>query len=332
MFNITPQSKDAGNSGTSGGLAGALSSGMGAIGSGFRSLFGRSAGAQIKRPVVAGPNPEDYRPTATRPVVGLPTRADFGPAPDKTDILNARKDVAGFRKGFNDPTHTTAFQNLMGYTEETTGAQEAEVARAAREASSRAGYAGGFNQAAKQAARDRMTATATAGFEGADAIRKQELEGYGLASTALTGRVGSYNDTMSRINTAFGNALASAHETQGHIDLGFADLVQKGQLSYADAVATAKQLQAQLDQAFNGSLIDNAKYMQMQRSLEVEWARAQQALAEQAREFDVTQRESNRRFDLGEGDTLADIAKQRTSLGIDPTTGEHYGPAHPWRG
>jgi len=209
-----------------------------------------------------------------------------------TDITNARTDVKNFRKGFNDPTKTSAFASLMGLAQEKTASAQSEIERGARDATSRAGYSGGFNADAKQAARDRMSAVAETGFAGAAQIRGEELKGYEVASGNLATQVGSYNDAMTRVNTAFGNALASSRETQGQLDLGFADLVTKSNLSYADAAAQAKQLQAQLDQAYNSSLIDNAKYTQMQRSLDAEFARADAALKEKAREFDLSRKDA----------------------------------------
>lgn len=364
-----------GSIGSTGGPGSDISGGM--FG-GIRSLFGGPARANISRPVVQGPNRADYAPGVPRPVVAQPNRSDFGTAGPRPTV--ARPDVSDFshwgglpdrsaideaagaareaRAAFNDPTHTSAFANLMGLAQEQTASAEGEANRRAEDATSRAGYTGGFHAGAKQAAQDRMKAVSETGFAGAAQIRGEEAGVYGNALSNLNSGVSAYNEQMNtrniafgnavaesdrnrasldaeyarqvnEANVAFGNALSSSRETQGHLDLGFADLVNRSNMNYADAAAHARELQAQLDQAYNGSLIDNAKYTQMQRSLSAEWATAQAQLKEKAREFDTTSAEDKRRFDLTRGDSLNLQDKAARSQGIDPTTGRRYGYANP---
>lgn len=306
-----------------GGLAGG--GGFGAAG-GFRQLMRNSA--PIKRAQVGMPNQGDYAPPTTRPTITLPTRDQFGAAPSREHLDAASRDVTRYRREFNDPTKSTAFTSLMGLATEQTGAAVGEAHRQSRDNASRAGYSGGFNASAKQAQRDQMSSLAETGFKGAAQIREEAGGMYETARASLDAQTTSYNSAQTAINNAFGNALASAHETQGQLDLGFASIVAQSNMGFADAKAEAQRLQAQLDNAFNSSLIDNAKYTQMQRSLDNEFASAQAMLAEKARQFDLTRKDSLQSRD----DALSLQAKGMTSAGIDPATGKRLGWANPPRG
>jgi hypothetical protein len=270
-------------------------------GGGMFDIFNSGpANAPIKPPKVRGPNPSDYPTPGTRPVIGAPNRSDFSsPEMDASlkhqqgNIDVTRGDVRRAASGFNDPTHTSAFANLMGLADSQTSSTADEARRQAQENTSRAGYAGGFQGAAKQAALDKMKAVAGEGFAGAAQIRKEEGDQYQRASESMNSQINSYNQAETAMNTQFGQALAARNSDQAHVDLGFAQLVQTAQLGFADAKAKANELQAQLDEQFNNSMIDNAKYNQMSRSLAVEWQLAQQKIKEQAREFDVGTSQGN---------------------------------------
>lgn len=294
---------------TGGTTDGNVAGGMGSLLGTDTRFLGRPTNAPIRRPVVGTPDRANYAPPTPPPQIQTPNRADFGPGPNRDDVNLARHDVNMFRGQYNDPTHSSAFTDLMGLSQEQTAQTAAEARRSGQDAASRAGYSGGFNAAGKQAARDRMSAVATAGFGAAKDIRDQALTGYNTAEQGLSSAISSYNGAQTAINTAFGNALSSAHEKQGDLNLGFADIVSKSNLSYADAAAQAQQLQAQLDEAFNSNLIDNAKYNQMNISLQAEWARAQAELKEKAREFNVTSAQQGHEFDV----TSAQNARNATN-------------------
>lgn len=299
--------------------AGSSVSRSGTSGSSLSTILmqGRAPGAKITRPKVAGPSRGDYGTPGPRPTIALPNRSDFG-TPNDEGIGGAASAASRARRGFNNPTGTAAFGNLMNLAQEQTASAEAEIGREAKDAASRAGYSGGFGSRARAAGSDRLHALAEAGFAGAAKIREEELGMYNTAQGSLTDLITSRNAQMGESNRAFGGALASAHEAQGGLDLGFSKLVQERDLSYAEAKGEAQRLQAQLDQAFNGSLIDNARYEQMSTSLAAQLESEKMRLAEGKRQFNMTRE-----------DSLVEAARGRKERGVDPITGEKYGPARP---
>jgi hypothetical protein len=135
----------------------------------------------------------------------------------------------------------------------------------------------------------------------------------------------AYNSAMTASNVGFATTKADQAKAQATIDLGFSKMIQDKNLTFMDATNAAKMLQAQLDQAYNGSLIDNAKYAQMSQSLAAQLAFEQARLKEQGRQFDITHADSQRSVDLA----LEEAAKLRNERGVDPTTGKRYGQANP---
>jgi hypothetical protein len=317
------------------------------VGSSFTSAFtsgGKAPGAKIKPAKVTMPNKNDFGPDPTRPIVGAPdviarpNRKDFG-MPDRTGIANAAKTANQAAKNFNDPTNSLAFTSLMGLASEKGASAMSEVDRANRNAASKAGYTGGFSSMTKQADAERFKALSEAGFAGAASVRDQEADMYGKASSSLSSLMSAYNSAMTASNVAFAGTLADRNKSQAELnldakkqqavlDLGFSQLVQTKNLSFADATSAANQLQAQLDQAFNNSLIDNAKYDQMSASLQAQLATEQARLKEQGRQFDLTRADSKMNTALA----LEEAAKLRRERGIDPNTGQPFGQSHPQTG
>jgi hypothetical protein len=240
-------------------------------------------------------------------------RKDFG-NPDRTGIDEAAKAAREAAKNFNDPTQTSAFKAAMGLAAERGASALGEVERSGRDAASRAGYTGGFNAAAKAANADRFKATAEAGFAGVASIRDQEADMYGKASGALASLMSAYNSAMTASNVAFATSKADQARAQATIDLGFSKMIQDKNLTFMDATNAAKMLQAQLDQAYNGSLIDNARYTQMSQSLAAQLASEQARLKEQGRQFDLGRLDQNRQFNQGRTDAADARSIERERL------------------
>lgn len=296
--------------------------GASVVGTSFNSVFSNKApGAPIKPAKVTMPAYPGGDPT--RPVLPGVDRKDFG-SPDRTGIDEAAKEAAAAAQGFNDPTSTGAFKAAMGLAAEKGASAVQDIARQGRDAASRAGYTGGFNVHAKQADAERFKAISEAGFAGVASVRDQEAQMYGHASSALASLMSAYNAAMTASNVAYGTTKAGQAQAQATIDLGFTKMVQDKNLSFMDATNAANMLQAQLDQAYNNSMIDNARYTQMTQSLQAQLAMEQARLKEQGRQFDITRADAQRNTAL----QLEEAAKLRRERGVDPNTGQHYGQSH----
>ena len=301
---------------------------MSRLGGDFRrfSFTSGPSGVIPERAIAERPDLSDYLGgLGPAPTIGPPERTN---AASREGIREAVGDVARFRGEYNAPTAGAAFQNLMSLAGETTGAVEGATRREAGEAASRAGYTGGFGARSKQAALDRMHATAQAGFTAAHEIRGQALEGYGTATQAATARIVSYN--QAKVAEAMGNAdrQAQANTQQAMINLEHMGLGMQAHQAYAEAKSEAQRLQAQLDSHFQDQRIDAARYLQMSESIQAQFVTAMAQLEEQSREFDVTQKfkekgfgEDVRRYDREEQLRLAAQAR-------DPS-GRAYGPTNP---
>lgn len=287
--------------------AGTIGAG-GSSGSGvFRSLSGGSPAprASIRRATVVGPNRGDFGSPGTTPVIGLPNRGDYGTV-DRGGIDATSAAANKALKGFNDPTGTGAFKNLMGLAGEQTAAAAGEERRHAADAGQRRGYSGGFEDTARAASQDRMSALASAGFAGAQQVQQEEGAQYGRAIGAFTALQDSYNQAMTTQNVSFARDLTTTRIQQASNSLATMDLNQRQQLAYADAVNTAKQLQATLDEQFNKDQIDNNRYIQANQQIAAQLQASMAALSQRSHEFDVTSRQSDeamkerqREFDLG---------------------------------
>lgn len=282
---------------SSGGIGGL---GGGQIGGIFKqfSQLGGPPHANITRPTVGLPTRGDYGTPATTPTIQAPTRGDYG-TPDRAGIDETAAAGREALRGFNDPTSTGAFQRLMGLAGEQTAAQAGEQSRHAADAAQRRGYGGGFEDTARSAAADRMGALATAGFSGAQAIQQEEGAQYGRAIGAFTELQKSYNEALSTGDVAFAHDLTTTRIQQAQAQLSTLDLNQRQQLAYADALNQAKQLQAQLNEQFNKDLIDNNRFIQGQAQVAAQLAAQMATLQEHKREFDISDAEKKREFDLG---------------------------------
>lgn len=291
----TPKAKELKSFG--GGVSGL---GGGQVGGIFKQ-FSQSSGAPnapIKPVKVDLPNRGDFGGPAATPTITPPSRSDFG-TPDRAGIDEAAKAGRDALKGFNDPTSTGAFQRLMGLAGEQTAAQAGEQSRHAADAAQRRGYGGGFESTARSAAADRMSALATAGFAGAQSIQQAEGEQYGRAIGAFTELQKSYNEALSTGDVAFAHDLTTTRIQQAQAQLSTLDLNQRQQLAYADALNQAKQLQATLNEQFNKDLIDNNRFIQGQAQVAAQLAAQMATLQEHKREFDISDAERKREFDLG---------------------------------
>jgi hypothetical protein len=293
------------------------------LGTSFNQVLKNAPNAPIKPPKVTMPNAAGYGPNPERPLIPGVTRKDFG-MPDRTGIDAAAKEAAAAVRGFNDPTSTGAFKAAMGLAAEKGASAVSEYQRTGRDAASRAGYTGGFNVGAKKADAERFKALSEAGFAGVASVRADEANMYGHASSALSSLMSSYNSAITASNVGFATTKAAQAQAQATIDLGFSKLVQDKNLSFMDATNAANMLQAQLDQAYNGSLIDNARYSQMTQSLQAQLAMEQARLKEQGRQFDITRADSQQNTNL----QLEEAAKLRRERGVDPNTGQRFGQSH----
>jgi hypothetical protein len=268
----------------------------------FSSIFSSSSKLgpppAIKRALVTLPNKADLGPDPTRIVLPTVTRDAFG-MPDRTGIAMTEQAAANALKERDDPTHSNAFRDIMGAQSERSSAIQDEVKRAAQDSASRAGYTGGFNASVRQANADRFKVDAEAGYTAAGKIREQGTTMYAAASSALTGLMSAYNDALTKSNVAYATTKAEQERAQGTLDFGLSKMIQDKNLSFLEATNAAHMLQGQLDQAYNGSLIDVARYNQMSLSLDRQLANEQARLAEQGRQFDLSRGDQNRQFDAG---------------------------------
>jgi len=242
--------------------------------------------------------------TPQRSKVGMPSLGDYlgglGPAPtiapppqtyaaSREGIDEAGADVNRFRGEYNAPTESQGFKDIMSLAGETTAAAVGEQRRMGSEAASRAGYTGGFNARAKQAESERMKAVAQAGFSASSAIREQALEGYGIAKGAATQLITEYNRANVQENMANADRTAQYHTQQAMMQLEHMGLATQAHQAYAGAKSEAQRLQAELDSQFQSQRIDAARYQQMSESVQMSFVAQMARLAEEARQFNVTQ-------------------------------------------
>ncbi len=275
------------NRGEIAGIAGPGGIGGGQVGSFFGSLFGgRAPGANIQAPTVATPNRGDFGTPGAAPTITDPTRAAYG-TPDRGQLDQTAAAAESARKGFEDPTGTSAFKNIMGGTEIATQQALSAEEQQAKDAAQRRGYAGGFEDTARAAGAQRMQALAQAGFAGAQAVQEQEGAQYGRAIGAYAQMQDSYNQAMTTGNVAYAHDLTNTHIANAENMLKTMELNQNQQLAYAGAITQAKELQAQLNEAFNKDLIDNARFVSMNQQIAASLMSTMMGLQEKQREFDV---------------------------------------------
>jgi len=209
-----------------------------------------------------------------------------------------------------------AFKSLMSLANERTGAQESEIGRHAADAAQRRGYAGGFEDSAASAQADRMSALATAGFEGAAQVRQEESDHYGKAIGAFAQLQDSYNQAKSAGDIAYARDLTQTHISQAEANLHALDLNSQQGLAYAGAVNDAKRLQAQLDADFNKDLIDNNRYIQGQQQIAAQLMLQRESIAAQERAQDKTLAARKREFDIDQGFKEKQFGEQKREFDV----------------
>lgn len=279
-------------------------SGFGSAGGMFKTLFSGKPNAPIKPVKVGLPSRGDFGSPTAAPTVADPNRGAYG-TPSAAGLAAAAGDARRANFNFNNPRQSSAFQQLMGLAQEQTGQQASEVARESRDAAQRRGYAGGSEDQARATQQDRMNALATAGFAGAESVRKAESDHYASAMGAFTQLQTSYNEAKQQGDIAFASDLTKTHIENAENMLKTAGLNMQQQLAYAGALNDAKQLQAKLDSDYNSQLIDNNKYISGQQQIAAQLLAQQMALAEKQREFNADNtfrnqqlEEDKRKFDL----------------------------------
>lgn len=250
------------------------------------------------------PSRGDFGTPGATPTIERPNRGDYGLG--ERDTALARKGVvqsaAEARKaafGFRNPTETGAFKRLMGLANETTAAQAGERSRQAKDAAQRRGYAGGFEDTERQSQADQMTALATAGFAGAEAVQEQFGEQYGRAIGAFASLQEGYNNAMVTGNTTYAKDLTETRIQQVQAQLGTMQLNQQQQIEYGRALNEARQAQAALDEQFNKDQIDNHRYIQANQQIAAQLAASMAALNQRSHEFDVTSAFEKQKFEEG---------------------------------
>lgn len=313
--------------------------GVGGIGAGvgtnFKSLVSGKPNAPIKKATVGMPNRGDFGGPVTAPTIEGPKRESYG-QPDASGLARAAFDAHHAQRGFQNPTGTGAFKNLMSLANERTGAQESEIARGASDASQRRGYAGGFEDSAASAQADRMSALASTGFEGAAQIRQEEGDMYGKAIGAFTQLQDSYQQAKSAGDVSYASDLTKTHIAQAEAGLHALDLNSQQGLQYADAVNQAKRLQAQLDSDFNKDLIDNNRYIDAQHQLAAQLMMQREALQAQAAAQDKTLAARKREFDTESAFKQKQFGEQKrefdTGLKANPNTAYRAVPGKSFSG
>lgn len=293
------------------------------LGSNFSSILSNKNNVVPKPVTVKGPSRGDFGDPGPRPTIATPTRGSYGGG-DSLAVNafgSARKGMHDSAHGFNDPTGTAAFKNLMNLESEQGAAVEGEVNRSARDATSRAGYSGGFGARSRQASQDRFQSIAQGGMAAAAQVRGEELDKYKSDSANATSLANGINEQTGASNRAFGNDLAAAQRGQGELDLGFGKLVQERNLSFAEAQQEANRLQAQLDSAFQSQLIDAGRYNQISASLAAQLAQSQAQMKEEGRRFDLSRGDQLKRDQAAQ----VELDRQRRERGVDPNSGSHYG-------
>lgn len=293
------------------------------IGTNFGHLISGKPNAPIKKAVVGMPNRGDFGGPVTAPTIEGPNRASYG-RPDIAGIHEAGRAVSVAQAGFQNPTGTSAFHNLMSLANERTGAQESEIGRHAADASQRRGYSGGFEDSAASAQADRMSALASTGFQGAAQIRQEEGDMYGKAIGAFTQLQDSYQQAKTAGDVSYASDLTKTHIAQAEAGLHALDLNSQQGLAYADAVNQAKRQQAQLDSDFNKDLIDNNRYIDAQHQLAAQLMMQREALQAQATAQDKTLAARKREFDTESAFKEKQFGEQKrefdTGLKANPNT------------
>lgn len=183
---------------------------------------------------------------------GMPTLEDLGPLtrPTREDFLNpaqrgalpGQKDLNAARRGFENPTQTSAFRDLMSLASSRTASANEAALDERRTAAMRRGFSGGFEDSERRASRDRMRALAETGFEGAEKVREQEMARYTPALEAVTAAARQREAQDAEAAQSYGksiseyNAAATAREAErNEAKLKLAELPAEYIKTFSDA-------------------------------------------------------------------------------------------------
>lgn len=279
-----------------GGSAGSLDYYLQKFGAGSPAGLGRQTSFNfggVKAPPLARPTVNiGASPIASRSTVERPNIGEFG-TPSREGVDATYGQVSDFYKGFKDPTHTAAFQNVMALAGERTAREAGEARRTSMEAASRRGYVGGADIEGRGAERERMLALAETGFSGAKEVMGQYADAYKAALPGYTELVGKYNQQLQDRNIAFASAQNQARQLQAQLDEAY----NKDLISVGEYQQHSRDLQAQLDIEFQKNQLEAAKLNQMFKSVDFTAQQHAQELAERAREFDATSAQHQREFE-----------------------------------
>ena len=113
----------------------------------------------------------------------------------KKNLSADRANMNKLRAGIRDPTQTAGFKNTMRLNNERLGAATEDARQADAEATSRRGYAGGYNPASTE--RSRLEAIAMAGYSGVNDERKALTDQFGNEAGVYGSDVAGYGHGLS---------------------------------------------------------------------------------------------------------------------------------------
>lgn len=169
----------------------------------FSDIFGGGAGGATN----FGPGFQGM------PTLEAPKRGDFMPE-GNDGALTGQRDLNEARRGFNDPTHTDAFQNLMSLASSKTASANEAARDQDRAAAMRRGWAGGQAGNEQMRSRERMKALAEQGFEGVDKVREQELARYTPALEAVSRGAQSREEGRRSAAEQYGQSVQEFNKTK----------------------------------------------------------------------------------------------------------------------
>lgn len=163
--------------------------------------------------------PEAPTPQAPTPVQA-PSAANYKGG-DRGLLNEIRGAMNQSRSEFYDPTHSAAFTNLMSLASTKTARNVEETERAAREATARRGYAGGYSAETERASRDRMREMAATGFENAAQIRGEAGQLYGQQMGAFASVANAVMQADTEAGIARAGDLLKAAMANGQLQQGY---------------------------------------------------------------------------------------------------------------
>lgn len=159
-------------------------------------------------------------PAISRPHMERPEASEFG-MPSREGLDEIHGDLGRFREGYEHPTQTGAFANLMNLASTRTASAMDSMREEGSRAAQRRGFVGGFSGSEERAGRDRMRALAAEGFQAAGDIRAQEAEQYRAALQQYGEASGAFNAQMQERNRQYFDALQQARTSQTAADTAY---------------------------------------------------------------------------------------------------------------